>query len=219
MLFATLIFKESVTIEEFKIANLLKNIEEALKCNIKNLVIAPAYYKEESGINIEKVKGIVDKLNSFLEERNLDMKLYSANLLMDNYETVKYYINGNVGTINNSNYILLSVEESEKIKDLLEIIYEYRLRNLVPIIVSPEKINEITDNKKNISTLIEEGCLFQLDPASLTGKFGKEVQKTAKLLMKKRIYQFVGFNEKIQPELINKAIVNLSKESLFIFKR
>lgn len=218
MFFATLIFKEPVTIEEFKLANLLENIEEALKCNIKNLVIAPAYYDEESGINIEKVKQIIDKLNNFLEEKNLDMKLYSANLLRDNYENVKYYINGNVGAINNSKYILLNVEESEKINDLLEVIYEYRLRNLIPIIVSPEKISEITDNKKNINKLLEEECLFQLDPVSLTGKFGKEVQKTAKLLMKKKIYQFVGFNEKIQPELINRKIINLSKESLLIFK-
>lgn len=219
MLVATLIFKESVTGEEFKLANLLENIEEALKCNIKNLIIAPAYYDEENGINIGKVKGIVEKFNSFLEEKDLDMKLYSANLLKDNYENVKEYINGNVGTINNSNYILLSVEESEKIKDLLEVIYEYRLRNLIPIIVSPEKINEITDNKKEINKLLEEGCFFQLDPASLKGKFGKEVQKTAKFLMKKNIYQFVGFNEKIEPELINKEIINLSKESLFIFNR
>jgi hypothetical protein len=38
MLFSTLIFKELVKIEEFKLINLLENIQEAVKCNIKKLV-------------------------------------------------------------------------------------------------------------------------------------------------------------------------------------
>lgn len=64
-------------------------------------------------------------------------------MLRDNYENVKEYINGKLGSINDSDYILLDVEEADKIDDLLEIVFEYKLRNVTPIIVSPEKIKEI----------------------------------------------------------------------------
>ncbi|EOR28246.1 putative tyrosine-protein phosphatase CapC [Clostridium sartagoforme AAU1] len=218
MVFANLIFKELVRQGEFKSTTLLKKIDEAEKLNIKRLVLAPAYYDEESKSNIEEVNNIVEELNNYIEAKGIDLKLYSANLLRDNYENVKEYMNGKLGSVNKTNYILLDVEESNKIDELLEIIFEYKLRNLTPIIVSPEKINEITENSKKIDKLIDEECLFQLDPASLKGVYGKKIQKTAKALMKKNVYQFIGFEEKIEAQYIDEQIEDLSKKSLFILK-
>ena len=216
MLFANLIFKESVKWEEFNISILLKNVEEAARNNIKNLVIAPAYYDGKSESSINKVKEMVNELNNYLEDKNIDLNLYPGSLIRDNYENVKAYVNGTLGSINDSSYILLYVEECDKTDDLLEIIFEYRLRNLTPIIVSPEKIKEIIENNKKIDKLIKEGCLFQLDPASLKGIYGKEVKRTAKVILKKNIYKFVGFEEKIDTKLISKSILEISKESILV---
>lgn len=219
MFFANLIFKDLVIRGEFKSTHLLKKIDEAIKCNIKRLVLAPAYYDIESKTSIDEVSNIVEELNAYLKAKNIDLTLYSANLLRDNYENVKDYISGDAGSINNSNYILLDVEESNKIDELLEIVFEYRLRNLVPIIVSPEKIEEIIEDNKKIDKLLEEDCFFQLDPGSLKGIYGKKVQKAAKALIKKDVYQFVGFEEKIEKEFIDKQIIDLSRKSLFILKQ
>lgn len=218
MLFANLTFKDLVIRGEFRSTYLLKKIDEAIKCNIKRLVLAPAYYDIESKTSIDEVSHIVEELNSYLKSKNIDLTLYSANLLRDNYENIKDYISGDVGSINSSNYILLDVEESNKIDELLEIVFEYRLRNLVPIIVSPEKIEEIIEDNKKIDKLLQEDCLFQLDPGSLKGVYGKKVQKAAKTLIKKDVYQFVGFEEKIEKEFIDKQIIDLSKKSLFVLK-
>lgn len=216
MLLASLVLKETVKDENFKSSILLNNIEEAAKNNIKNLVIAPAYYDENSESNINKVKEIVEELNNYLQVKDIDIKLYPGNLLRDNYENVKEYINGKLGSINDSDYILLDVEEADKIDDLLEIVFEYKLRNVTPIIVSSEKIKEIIKDKNKINKLLEEGCLFQLDPASLKGEYGKAIKKTAKFLLKRNIYQFVGFYERIDSKLIDDKIHALSKEGIFV---
>lgn len=216
MLFANLIFKESVINGEFKSTMVLKKIDEAAKCNIKKLVLAPAYYDEESKSSIDEVNSMVQELNSYLKVKNIDLTLYSANLLRDSYENVKQYINGELGSINETKFILLDVEESNKIDELLEIVFEYKLCNLIPIIVSPEKIDEVVKDNKKIDKLINEDCLFQLDPASLKGVYGKKIQKTAKTLIKKDIYNFVGFEEKIEESYIDKQIDDLSKKSLFV---
>lgn len=216
MLFANLIFKESVINGEFKSTMVLKKIDEAAKCNIKKLVLAPAYYDEESKSSIDEVNSMVEELNSYLKVKNIDLTLYSANLLRDSYENVKQYINGELGSINETKFILLDVEESNKIDELLEIVFEYKLCNLIPIIVSPEKIDEVVKDNKKIDKLINEDCLFQLDPASLKGVYGKKIQKTAKTLIKKDIYNFVGFEEKIEESYIDKQIDDLSKKSLFV---
>ncbi|MBS5884519.1 MAG: CpsB/CapC family capsule biosynthesis tyrosine phosphatase [Clostridium sp.] len=216
MVFANLIFKELVIHGDFNSTVLLKKIEEAAKCNIKRLVLAPAYYDEDSKTTIEEVKKIVEELNSYLKVKNIDVTLYSGNLLRDNYENVKKHIEGLLGSINETNFVLLDVEESNKVDDLLEIVFEYKIRNLTPIIVSPEKIEEIIKDNKKIDKLLNEECLFQLDPGSLKGIHGKKIQKTAKALLKKDIYNFVGFEEKVEEAYIDKSIEDLSKKSLFI---
>lgn len=216
MVFANLIFKELVIHGDFNSTVLLKKIEEAAKCNIKRLVLAPAYYDEDSKTTIEEVKKIVEELNSYLKVKNIDLTLYSGNLLRDNYENVKKHIEGLLGSINETNFVLLDVEESNKVDDLLEIVFEYKIRNLTPIIVSPEKIEEIIKDNKKIDKLLNEECLFQLDPGSLKGIHGKKIQKTAKALLKKDIYNFVGFEEKVEESYIDKSIEDLSKKSLFI---
>ncbi|WP_275373073.1 CpsB/CapC family capsule biosynthesis tyrosine phosphatase [Clostridium tertium] len=216
MVFVNLIFKELVIDGDFKSTVLLKKIEEAAKCNIKRLVLAPAYYDEDSKTTIEEVKKIVEELNSYLKVKNIDLTLYSGNLLRDNYENVKYYIDEILGGINETNFVLLDVEESNKIDDLLEIVFEYKIRNLTPIIISPEKMEEIIKDNKKIDKLLNEECLFQLDPGSLKGIHGKKIQKTAKALLKKDIYNFVGFEEKVEEAYIDKSIEDLSKKSLFI---
>lgn len=216
MVFANLLFKELVNEEEFKSTILIKKIDEAVKCNIKKLVLAPVYYDEKSKTSIDEVKKVVEELNSYLKEIEIDLTLYSANLLRGNYENIKAFLNGNLGSINDSKYVLLDIEDCNKIEDILEITFEYKLRGIIPIIVAPERIDEIIKNNKKIDKLVKEGCLFQLNPASLEGVYGKTVKKTAKALIKKNIYKFVGFEEKIDKKLINNQVIDISKNSLFI---
>lgn len=218
MLLANLILKETVIKEEFKKEYLIKILDEAIKLNIKKLVIAPAYYDHEGETDIESVKNMVLELNNYLQDNNMNLKVYPGNLLRDNFKNIKSYIKGTLGTINDSKYVLLDVEEGTKINELLDIVFEYKLRNIIPIIVSPERIKEIIEKNKRIKKLIEEGCLFQLDPASLQGAYGKKVKSTAKALMKKDIYKCVGFKEDIEGKFITKEIIELSKKSLFMIK-
>lgn len=218
-MFVNLILKDLIIENKFNVINLLEKIEEAKNLGIKRLVIAPYYYDEESKSSIEEVKEVVEDLNLYLKENQCDIKLYAGNLVRDNYDNIRDFINGKVGSINDSKYVLLNTEESSDLKELIEIVYEFNLRNYVPIIVAPEKIKEIIDNYKNINKLISEGCLFQLDVASINGEYGNEIAKTAKALKKKGIYTFVGFQDNIKKKYIDKEIESLSKKGLAILTK
>lgn len=211
-----LILKDLVSNNSFNLINLLKKVEEAGKLGITRLVIAPSYLDEESKSSIREVKSIVDDLNRYLNENRSDLKLYSASLVKDNFNSVNDFIDGRLGTVNDSKYVLLCFEESNDLKELIEIVYEFNLRGYVPIIVAPERIPEIRDNYKNIDKLLKENCLFQLDASSLNGEYGKKVLKTAKTLMKKGIYSFVGYENNLRKEHMNKNIEDIGKKGLFI---
>ena len=216
-MFINLILKDFIIKNKFNIMNVLEKVEEAKSFGVKRLVVAPSYYDEESKTTIKEVKEVVDDLNIFLKEKGEDIKLYPANLIRDNYDNVKEFVNGKLGSINGTKYILLDIEESSDLKELIEIVYEFNLRNYTPIIVGPERIKEISSNYKNIKKLKEEGCLFQLDIASINGDYGKEILKAAKKLKKKGFYSFIGFKDHIKKPLINKDLDMISKRGLAIF--
>lgn len=216
MMFASLILKDFIIESKFNVINILEKVEEAKSLGIKKLVIAPVYYDEESKTSIKEVEEIINDLNSYLEEKKEDIKLYPANLIRDNYESVKKFIDGTLGSINGTRYILLNADESMDLKELIEVIYEFNLRNYTPIIVAPERIKEITDNYKSIKKLSEEGCLFQMDIASINGEYGKQVLKTAKALKKKGFYSFIGFKDKMKKQEIGKDLEIISKKGLAI---
>lgn len=215
---ANLILKDLIINNEFNIVNLLEKIEVAEKCNIRRLVLAPAYYDEESKTSIIEVEEIVEELNAYLKEKNSYLALYPANLIRDNYDSVKDFLNKRIGTIDNGKYALLNSEESNTVDELLELVFELRLVEITPIIVGPEKNEEIKNDYKKIDRLINKGCLFQLDVESLEGAYGKTTQKACKKLIKKNVYDFIGFEENIKKELIDKEVEKISKKGLYIFK-
>lgn len=215
-MFASLLLKDLEKLGGFESIKLRGKAEEAAKHKINRLIIAPVYYGEESNTSINEVNTVVEELNAYLKVKGIALSVYPANLIRDNYDSIKEYMKGNLGTINNSNYILLDVKESSTIDSLVEIVFEYRLRNLIPIIVGPEKIEEIIKSNKQIEKLKDENCLFQLDSASLKGHYGKKIKKTAKSLIKKDIYQLVGFEEEIEKNYTTGEIELLGKKGLFV---
>lgn len=218
-MFASLIIKELIINNEFSVINLLDKVEKLSSFGITRLVIAPFYYDEESKSSIDDVKAVVEDLNLYLNEKGLDLKIYPANIIRDNFENIKDFIEGKIGSVNDSKYVLLNIEESNTIKELIEIIYEFNLRDYIPIIFGPEKIEEIADNNKNINKLLKEKCLLQLDLRSINGEYGKKVLKTAKNLQKKDVYNFIGFEDDIKKEYINKDIEVIGKKGLFVLKK
>ncbi|MBE6059369.1 MAG: hypothetical protein E7215_04250 [Clostridium sulfidigenes] len=218
-MFASLIIKDLVINNKFNLMNVLEKIEAIKTLGVNRLIIAPFYYDEESKSSIAEVNAIVDDLNLYFTEKGLDLKLYAANIIRDNFDNIKEFVDGRIGSINNSKFVLLNIEESNTIKELIEIIYEFNLRDYVPIIFGPEKITEVEDNSKNIYKLLNENCLLQLDVASINGEYGKKTLKTAKELIKKDIYNFIGFEDKIDKGINDKDIQSISKKGLFILTK
>ncbi|WP_288222075.1 CpsB/CapC family capsule biosynthesis tyrosine phosphatase [uncultured Clostridium sp.] len=218
-MYINLILKNLIIEDKFNVTNLLEKIEDAGSVGVKRLVIAPCYYDEESRSSIEEVKEIVEDLNLYLKEKKADIKLYAGNLVRDNYDNVKEFIDGKIGSINDSKYVLLNTEESADLEELMDIIYEFNLKNYIPIIVAPEKIKEIIHNYKNIKKLQDEGCLFQLDLGSINGEYGKDILKTAKMLKKKDVYSFIGFENNIKKKYVNKDLESISKKGLSILMK
>src|SRR4051812_40615713 len=116
-MFASLILKDLIIKNDFTLLSVLEKVEIISSLGIDRLVIAPFYYDEASKSSIDEVNIIAEDLNLHLREKGIDLKIYPANIIRDNFDNIKEFINGKIGSINNSKFVLINIEESNTIKE------------------------------------------------------------------------------------------------------
>lgn len=178
----------SRTIEES--IELLKQMSEI---GFKNVILTPHYIKgsEYSSENPEKKKKLLE-LKKAIEEENIDINIYLGNEIFINNEIYDLVKNGAIHTLNNTRYILVELPFHNQIVGLEDIIYELKIKGLIPIIAHPERYTYFQENYKEVDRLKEEGFLFQGNYASILGYYGKESQKLLKYMLKKQYIDYLG---------------------------
>ena len=177
-----------------------KSIEESIellkklkKIGFNNVILTPHYIKdsEYSSENKEKKQ----KLNELKEElinQNIDINIFLGNEIFINKEIYDLIKEGQIHTLNNTRYILVELPFHNEIVNLEDIIYELKIKGLIPIIAHPERYSYFQNNYKEVDRLKEEGFLFQGNYASILGYYGKESQKLLKYMLKKQYIDYLG---------------------------
>ena len=91
------------------------------------------------------------------------------------------------------NYVLVEISYLNPPIQLYDILFELQVAGYQPVLAHPERYNfyhhpSLSDYKK----LKNAGCLFQLNMLSTTGYYGERVAKTADLLLKNGLIDFIG---------------------------
>ena len=100
---------------------------------------------------------------------------------------------GDVLTMNDSGvYLFVEFPTNHVPRYAAQLFYDLQLAGVVPVIVHPERNNEIFDHPDVLYHLINNGALAQVTAASLTGRFGKKIRKLAFDLIEHGLAHFVA---------------------------
>lgn len=169
---------------------LLKKLNEA---GFDNVILTP-HYIEGSEYHCEN-KEKRTKLNQIKEElskQNININIYLGNEIFINNDIYNLIKNNIIHTLNNTRYVLIELPFHNQIVNLEDIIYELKMKGLIPIIAHPERYTYFQENYQEIDRLREEGFLFQGNYASILGYYGKESQKLLKYMLKKKYIDYLG---------------------------
>lgn len=86
-------------------------------------------------------------------------------------------------TINFTRYILVELPMGEVPLYAEDFIYRLRLKGFIPIIAHPERNLAIMRDPNVLYRLVDLGCLCQITTGSITGLFGKQVKRCARILL------------------------------------
>jgi protein-tyrosine phosphatase len=159
---------------------------------IKKIIATPHYGNGYFETPFQDVLKLVEDINMKAKENNIDIEILPGQEVFLNTHLLSSYKQGLISTLNNSKYMLIELPFDHMPKETFDIIYELRLLGITPIIAHPERYIYIIKKASTINQFIDEGCLFQLTSGSITGLFGKEVQRTAENLLRHRICHFIA---------------------------
>lgn len=170
----------------------IKMLKMAEEDGINTIAATPHYIRGRYETPYDEVLKKVTQLQSEARDRGLDIEIIPGQEVYVDNNTISDYKNKNIGCINKTKYMLIELPMDRMPDDALDIIYELRLLNITPILSHPERYEYIINNISTINEFANEGCLFQINTGSITGIFGKKVQKTAEKLIKHRMCNFIA---------------------------
>ena len=170
----------------------LEMIKNAEREGTREIIATPHYLLEYGEATIEEVKSHVKKLNEILEDEKINVKVYSGQEVYFTEKIIEDYMSGNIGTLNDSRYMLIEFPMDKFEENIFDVLYELQVRNIVPIIAHPERYKPFMKTPSLINDFINQGYLFQVNSGSIQGKFGENVRKTAEIFLTNNIYNFIG---------------------------
>lgn len=170
----------------------IQMLKNAKNRGTNEIVATPHYLLEYGEATIEEVKKYVQEINELLKDENIDMKIYHGQEVYFSERIIEDYLNNNIGTINDSRYMLIEFNMRKFDDNIFDILYELQVRNIVPIIAHPERYRDFIEKPSRINDFIKEGYLFQLNSGSFEGKLGENARKTAEIFLANNIYNFIG---------------------------
>lgn len=170
----------------------IKMLKNARENGTEEIIATPHYLLEYGEARIDEVKGYVKEINEILENNKIDIKVYSGQEVYFTERIIEDYVKGNIGTINDSRYMLIEFDMHKFEENAFDILYELQVRDIIPIIAHPERYKFLKEKPAFINDFIDQGYLFQMNTGSIEGKYGESARKTAKVFLDKNIYNFIG---------------------------
>ncbi|MQW22627.1 MULTISPECIES: tyrosine-protein phosphatase [unclassified Lactococcus] len=170
----------------------LKMLQTAVAEGIKVITASPhhnpEYHNESEGI-LKKVK----EVDAIIQKHQLpiqvlpgqEVRIYGE--LLEDYEAGKLLTSA--GT---TNYMLIEFPSNHVPRYASKLFYNMKLQGLQPILVHPERNTGIIENPNLLYDFVEQGVLSQITASSVTGHFGKKIQKLTFQIIEHKLTHFVA---------------------------
>lgn len=160
-----------------------KNIEDSLnmaRAAVKqgiHTIIATPHHQNSKYLNPkEDILLKVSELNEAIQEENISITILPGQETRIYGEILEDYNNNEILPLNHSNYLFIELPSGHVPRYTQQLLYDIQLQGLIPIIVHPERNQEIIERPEILFQFVEKGALTQVTAASISGAFGKKLK-------------------------------------------
>lgn len=148
----------------------------------------PEELEQNKKIYYEKFEGLVHLTKS----KNIGVSILPALELYLHPDLPMLYSEKKIWGINLTPYLLIELPMQQFPLYTEDIFYKLRLKGAHPIIAHPERNLKIMKDERMLKSLLEQGALAQINAGSLSGIYGKDIQRFAEHLVDRNMIHMVG---------------------------
>lgn len=190
----------------------LKMCRMAVEDGIKRIVVTPHIRYGNYWFEENEISGKADELRSRLKENNIPLDVTTGADVHLSPETLPLIEQGTYSINPGRKYVLIEIPDDYIPQKIEEMIFNLLIKGISPILSHPERNHEIQQNPQKLFELVGKGLFSQVTALSITGGFGKEVQKAAEVLINHNLVHFIAsdahsmdWRRPVLSEAVNKA--------------
>ncbi|WP_078543681.1 tyrosine-protein phosphatase [Litchfieldia alkalitelluris] len=193
----------------------LEMMKHASNEGIRTIIATPHHNSKYSNAR-NTIFDRVDELNELIKKENIDLKILPGQEPRIYGDMAVGYEQSELLTLNNTHkYLFVELPSNHVPRYTKQLLFDLQLQGLQPIIVHPERNQEIIENPDVLYKLVESGASTQVTASSVTGHFGKKIQKFSLQLIEANQAHFIAsdaHNLKGRTFLLREAYEKIEKE-------
>ena len=139
---------------------------------------------------------IIDKvlhLNNILLQKNIPLNILPGQETRIYGEMIEDYDKNEILTLNNTGkYLFVELPSNHVPRYTEQLLFDTQLKGLTPIIVHPERNQEIIENPDKLYHFVKKGALTQVTASSVCGHFGKKIKRFSLQLIESNLTHFIA---------------------------
>jgi len=167
--------------------------EKAISQGVTHILCSPHYNNGKYRNPKSEVISLVSFLQAELDKRQLPLTVLEGQEVRITGDLIEDIQQDNIlFTDLEDTYILIEFPTMDVPTYTEQLFFELLQMGKTPVIVHPERNAYFRKDPNHLIPFLEMGCLAQLTAPSYVGTFGKEIQKTAKLMVEHNLVQMVA---------------------------
>lgn len=165
---------------------------EAVEEGIHTIIATPHYKNGKYDNKRLDIIENVSKLNSHLLKENIPLTILPGQETRIFGEMLEDNEFAHILPLNYTQYIFVELPSSHVPRYTEKLLFDIQLAGLIPVIVHPERNQEIISHPDILYNLVNKGALTQVTASSVAGCFGKKIQKFSHQLIDANLTHFLA---------------------------
>ncbi|MBN2414413.1 hypothetical protein JXO52_01155 [bacterium] len=161
----------------------------------------------------KRYRRVFEELSAKIEEEQLPVALWLGSEL---HCLAEFSAESPLATFNgNGRYTLIELPLGSIPARAGELLFSLALKDVVPVLAHPERNRDIQHKPSIIWDYVRRGVLLQVNAGSVTGRFGRQAEKTARLLLDHDLVSFVAsdcHSAATRPMVLSSAFRSISRQ-------
>jgi protein-tyrosine phosphatase len=174
------------------LAESVEMAKQAVQQGIKTIIATPHHRNEKYENHGQTIFGQVEEFNRVLKSENLDLTVLPGQETRIFGEMVEGLESGEILPLSQGKYVFVELPSGHVPRYTGQLLFDIQLKGFIPVIVHPERNQEIIENPEVLYQLVKKGALTQVTASSVSGHFGKTIKKFSLQLIEANLTHFVA---------------------------